>query len=237
MENYCLIIPIYRHVEQFAKFIKKLPDIPIFLVDDGNSIEDKKKIKALAEQNNMKLISLPRNQGKNAAVFAGFRAALEHGYTHALQIDADGQHNNEDIERFISISKENSFAIINGCPVYDDSVPKSRLYGRKITNFWVMIETGGKHIKDAMCGFRVYPLKEVKPLLDSGITFKRMGGDIEIIVKAFWLGIKIINVDTNVTYPKDGFSNFNTLKDNIKISAMHTMLVTEKILRMMKWKK
>lgn len=240
MEKFCLVIPIYRHLEQFKAFVTKLPAMPIFLINDGNSPSDREQLSKIAARHHLILISLPHNQGKNAALLAGMKAAYSQGFDYAVQIDADGQHQVEDIAKFINLSKQNPQAIINACPIYDHTVPKSRLYGRKITNFWVVIETGGCYIKDAMCGFRVYPLKPLTPLLNRGLVFNRMGGDIEIIVKAHWMGLKIINVPTKVVYPKDGFSNFRTFTDNLKISLLHSLLVTLRLknlfLRLIKWK-
>jgi hypothetical protein len=160
-----------------------------------------------------------------AAVLAGIKSAGDDGYTHALQIDADGQHCPDDIPEFLRTAKDNPRALINGCPVYDKSAPKSRVFGRKITNFWVWIETGSRSIKDAMCGFRVYPLAPMKAVFRGKLVFKGMGGDIEILVRACWHGIQIINVGARVIYPESCISNFSMLKDNLKFFALHTMLV------------
>jgi hypothetical protein len=89
----------------------------------------------------------------------------------------------------------------------------------------VLLETGDKNIKDAMCGFRVYPLAQIEPIIVKGLICKRMGGDIEILVKASWQGIKVVTLDTKVVFPKGGVSNFSMIKDNLKLFALHTLLV------------
>jgi glycosyltransferase involved in cell wall biosynthesis len=215
-------VPVYRHAAAFAAFSKLLPrDVPVIVVDDGNPEEESRILAGLGYPT----LRLPRNMGKGGAMLAGLRAAAAEGYTHALQIDADGQHDAGDIPKFLSASRDNPGAVINGCPLYDADAPKPRVYGRAVTNFWVRLETGDRGIRDAMCGFRVYPLGPMRPLLDRGLVFKRMGGDIEILVKGRWQGIPIITLETRVTYPKGGSSNFSMLKDNIKFIGLHTMLV------------
>jgi glycosyltransferase involved in cell wall biosynthesis len=224
----CIVVPVYRHAAKFAVFSELLPkNIPMVVVDDGNSEEESRILQNLGYPT----IRFPRNQGKGRAMMAGLRKAADEGYTHALQIDADGQHDINDIPKYLSTAKDNPRALINGCPIYDADAPRARVYGRKITNFWVRLETGCENIRDAMCGFRVYPLGAMKPLLDDGLFFNRMGGDIEILVRAYWLGIEIITLDTKVTYHEDGFSNFSMLRDNIRFFGLHTMLVCTMLAR------
>lgn len=225
MFNPCIIVPVYRHAAQFSDFAPKLSEYQLIIVDDGNDDEQKALLAAVVEKYGARLISLPRNQGKSAAMLAGFNYAMEAGFSHALQIDADGQHDADDIAKFMAQGRENPLCIINGNPVYDRRAPALRRNGRKITNFWVCLETLSHDISDAMCGFRLYPLKQISPLLKKGLVFKRMAGDIELIVKAHWLNIKIINMNTNVIYPENGMSNFQIVKDNVKISVLHTILI------------
>ena len=140
-----------------------------------------------------------------------------------MQIDADGQHDIHDIPLFFKIANSHPNDLIIGNPTYDESAPRSRLIGRKITKFWVMVETLNKNMPDTMCGFRVYPLKLIEPVLKT-IKFKRMGFDIEIVVKAFRNGVKIISIPTKVIYPESGVSHFHTFRDNFYISLLHTYL-------------
>jgi hypothetical protein len=148
---------------------------------------------------------------------------MKNGFTHVVQIDADGQHDARDIKNFLELSEINPTAIINGCPLYDNSVPKCRLYGRKITNFCVKLESLFVDIGDAMCGFRLYPLTEISDLLDD-IKSYRMGFDIELIVKAARKNIKIINYRTKVKYSQGNISSFRMLKDNLLITFLHIYL-------------
>lgn len=233
----CLIIPIYNHGNEFKKFIPKLTKykIPIIIIDDGSKTNTKEILKQIHKQEeNVFLFTLKENQGKGAAFIKGIKEAYKLNFTHALQIDADGQHNPKDINKFLSKAKENKNALINGTPIYDENAPKSRTQGRKITNFWIAIETLSFDIKDAMCGFRVYPIEKIIKLIKTTNISKRMTFDIEIIVKLHWAGIKIINIPTKIKYPKSGTSNFRMLKDNLQISYLHTKLCILMLLKLPK---
>ena len=153
------------------------------------------------------------------------------GFTHALQIDADCQHNTKDIPAFLALSRMHPKAIISGVPIYDHSVPKSRLYGRRITNFWVMIETLSFQVKDAMCGFRLYPVNPVIQLVEKTKLQLGMGFDIDILVRLIWEGITVLSQSTKVIYPADGISHFKLLRDNLRISWTHTRLFFGMLLR------
>ena len=234
-----IIVPFYNHLSCFKQTAKHYADTryPILLVNDGSSFKETKGVKTLAKQYHFPYLELKQNSGKGAAVITGIKWAIEHNYTHALQIDSDGQHNYRDISKFFTLSKKNSHCIINGIPLYDHSVPKSRLYGRKITNFWVCIETGTSQIKDVMCGLKVYPLNEMKFVLPL-LKFKRMGFDIEIIVKSYLNGINIVNCPTKVIYPPNGISHFKATRDNCEIFLTHTTLCLYSFYkRLFSWRK
>src|SRR5690606_30749842 len=195
--------------------------LPILLVNDGSRDSCTEVLRQLAAKSEqVHLLELPENRGKGGAVKAGLRWAAEH-YTHALQVDADGQHDVADLERFLAAAKDHPDALISGLPVYDENIPKSRYYGRQITHFWVRIHTLSGQIKDSMCGFRVYPLQPVVALLDEEFTGDRMDFDIEIMVRWVWRGGEIIHLPTQVIYPEDGVSHFNLWGDNLLISRMH----------------
>ena len=127
--------------------------------------------------------------------------------------------------------------IIMAQPTYDKSAPKSRLYGRKVTNFWVYIETGGKFKMDTMCGFRVYPLQQIEKILPY-VWFNRMGFDIEIIVKSFLNHIPVMGKTTKVIYQETGVSHFRPLKDNLEICCVHTNLCVYSVWKFLtKWRR
>lgn len=222
----CVVIPIYRHETTVKAVAQRISEkgFPVFLVDDGNTPEAKRVLEAVSKEiPSTTLVSYEQNMGKGYAVTKGLKAAYEAGFTHALQVDADGQHDLNAIDFFVKAARKHSENLISAFPLYDASAPKSRTQGRKITNFWVCIETLSCAIPDSMCGFRIYPLDKVVPVLKNIGNF-RMGFDIEIIVRLCWKGVKMNFYPIKVQYPEGGTSNFHVVKDNIAISWTHTKL-------------
>lgn len=234
----CAIIPSYRHTAALPSLCAALRTQceTVFIVDDGNDAPAREAIAALhAPESGVEVLRLDINSGKGAAMIAGFRAALERGFTHALQIDADGQHDIADLPRFVEAARLQPKALICGKAVYDQSVPKSRRFGRYITHFWVWVETCSFDIADSMCGFRLYPLDAVARVLKHTNLGARMDFDTEIAVHLHWRGVQVVNLPTRVIYPAGNVSNFKMLQDNVRISLMHTRLVLQAPFRL-PWK-
>jgi glycosyltransferase involved in cell wall biosynthesis len=235
------VIPVYNHGEAVGAVVAKVRShgLRCILVDDGSSADCAAVLDALAQGPGVTLLRLAANQGKGGAMMAGLRAASDTGYSHALQIDADGQHDAGDIPRFLARAAAEPGAVICGVPVYDESVPLGRLVGRYATHVWVWINSLSLEIRDSMCGFRVYPLAPVVKLFDEARLGRRMDFDPEVLVRLHWRGLKIVSVPTRVTYPQDGLSHFRLGLDNWLISRMHARLALGMLLRapMLLWRK
>jgi len=223
----CAVIPVYNHGATIGAVVNGLRTcgIPSILVDDGSGVACALALNTLAaETSTVTLVRLPVNRGKGAAVSAGLRAARAAGYSHALQIDADGQHTIEDVPAFLAAARQQPDVVICGLPVFDATIPRSRLYGRRFTRLWVWINTLSTDIPDAMCGFRIYPLVLTDDLIAAESPGARMDFDIEILVRLHWRGIPMRWLDTRVVYPAGGVSHFRLWRDNVLISFMHTRL-------------
>lgn len=233
--KYCFIVPVFNHHDFIEGTLEKLLPfgIPVFLVDDGSVQKCANILRVLADAyERVQLIRLPENQGKGGAVMAGIRAANDAGFTHGLQIDADGQHDISDIPKFIEYSKTHPQSLVSGKPIYDDSIPKARLYGRYFTHVWVWVETLSLSIKDSMCGFRIYPLQKTIALCNSHSVGRRMDFDTDVMVRLYWRGVPVHFIPTRVIYPENGVSHFDKVADNILITKMHTRLVFGMFLRL-----
>jgi glycosyltransferase involved in cell wall biosynthesis len=231
----CIVIPFYNHAGAIAQVVAALKPLglPCHIVDDGSDMNAQQVLAQIAARESwVTLQRLPENQGKGAAVMAGCDAALAEGFTHAVQIDADGQHDVADVPKLLEHARRHPAALISGQAVYDESVPRSRLYGRYITHVWVWINTLSLEIRDSMCGLRVYPLATACQVWRKHRVGHRMDFDTEVLVRLSWSGVTIINIPTNVTYPTDGVSHFRLLQDNVFISLMHARLFFGMLLRL-----
>ena len=234
MHNPCAVIPVYNHETAVPAVVDALlaAGLPCVLVDDASSPACAAVLEHLAQGENIFLIRLAVNQGKGGAVMAGLREASRLGFTHALQVDADGQHDLRDVATFMQVSQQNPEALICGYPQYDASVPKGRLYARYLTHVWVWINSLSLQIPDSMCGFRVYPLAPTLALINSVTLGKRMDFDPEILVRLAWRNQPMRWLPTKVHYPQDGLSHFRLFHDNALISGMHTKLFFGMLVRL-----
>jgi len=231
----CVIVPVYNHEQAIPLVAEKLKvyGLPCLLVNDGSSEACSRVLADCARQEPgwVTLLNRPENGGKGAAVIDGFKEAVRLGFTHAIQIDADCQHDFNDIPKFLEVSRLNPGAMILGQPCFDETAPKSRRYGRRFTNLWVWINTLSFTIADGMCGFRLYPLAAVDQLIRTTSIAKRMDFDIDIVVRLYWQGVDAVNIPTAVQYPYDGVSHFKLWRDNVMISATHARLFFGMLLR------
>ena len=229
------LVPVYRHGKTACLLAEKLAtmDLPVILVDDGNDRETKELLaECAAGINGVVLVSLEKNAGKGGAVIKGFEKASELGLSHVFQIDADGQHDTGRAAFFLAESGEYPTRVICGYPEYDDTAPKSRVKGRKISNFWAVLVTLSGALKDVLCGFRVYPVEAALRITRNPFLDKRMGFDLEILIRLYWNEVYPVFHSVKVSYPADGISNFRIVKDNVRISWTFTRLCIEMLLRL-----
>ena len=233
MHKPCALIPVFNHELALPAVVAQLraAGLPCVLVDDGSSAACAAVIDGLAAQAGCYLLRLPSNQGKGGAVMAGLREAARLGFSHALQVDADGQHDLQALDGFLAAAAASPQRLICGYPQYDASVPRGRLYGRYLTHVWVWINSLSLSIPDSMCGFRVYPLAATLALLDSVTLGRRMDFDTEILVRLSWRNQPMQWLPIRVRYPADGLSHFRLLHDNALISKMHAKLFFGMLLR------
>lgn len=239
----CLLVPHYDHVGQFRGLLPSLvaTNLPIVIVDDASPAGALAELERLVDDcgGEITLVRHEKNQGKGSAVTTGLVTALDAGFTHALQIDADGQHDVAYIADLRALSAEHPDAIACGAPVFDESISRLRYYGRYLTHALVWLETLSMDLRDAMCGFRVYPTGPVVALIQRKAPGRRMAFDPELLVRASWAGIPIHFTPVEVRYPEDGASHFHYLRDNVIISWMHTRLIFGMLLRLpvLLWRK
>lgn len=238
--NILVTIPHYNHADTVGEVVLAMRALNLncLLIDDGSDESARMVIGKLAEQEGVEAIFLEKNGGKGAAMKAGLIYGQKMNYSHALQIDADAQHCLADAQKLLNEAFRQPEAVICAEPIYGEDAPKSRLYGRKITNFWIAINTGSRALRDGMCGFRIYPLRAVSNILEQQKIGNRMDFDIEILVWLYRYKNPFVWVKTPVTYTTGASSHFRGFQDNWLISRMHARLFFQMLaqrLRLKRW--
>lgn len=221
-----LLIPIYEHKDEISAVVDSLrpAGLPCLIVNDGSGAETRAVLEQLAARNPwLRLHHRAANGGRGAALKTGYRLAFEHGYSHALQLDADGQHDASDVPAFLAAMADAPHALVLGAPQFDDSAPKSRLYGRKLSRLMVWLATRSFAVDDPLCGFRGIPLRPTVALLDAVPTGDHMEFDPQLIIQLCWAGVEVRNVPTRVVYRRGGLSHFDALWDNVRLSGMYAL--------------
>lgn len=222
----CVLVPVYNHEGAVAATCRALERLalPILLIDDGSDAECAGVLRTLAERPGVQLLALETNGGKGRAVREGLFHAHALGFSHALQVDADGQHDVQSLPPFIEAARRDPAALIVGYPQFDHSVPKLRFCARYITHLWVWLNTLSLELRDTMCGVRLYPLARLTPMLARRGCGDRMEFDTEVLVRWHWRYRRVANLPVRVHYPQDGVSHFRLWRDNLLMARMHLRL-------------
>ena len=223
-----IVLPAKNEAQNLPNLLRRLkkeiPAAEILVIDDGST----DKTKELAEQADAKVISHPYSQGNGASIKTGARNAKG---DIIVFMDADGQHLASDAVKFLESAKNQPESLVLGQPYFDESAPKSRVYGRKITQFFVWLETVSFEIKDTLCGFRVYPLSAFHAIAQQVQLRERMDFDPEIAVRMYWERVPVINIETPVRYDEEGLSHFHFFRDNVLMISLHVSLLLEALQR------
>lgn len=224
----CAVVPTYDNPRTVRDVVTRLREhvADVFVVDDGSGPEGRAACERLQRDGLAQVLHHAHNRGKGAAVKTGLAAAAARGFTHVFQVDADGQHDLASAPAFVAAARARPDALVLGYPIYDDTAPNARKTARKVTKFWVDVETGKGTITDALIGCRVYP---VAAALASGTRGNRMDFDVEIAVRMARRGVPVVNLPVRVRYltaDEGGISHFRPVRDIVALSWMHSRICT-----------
>jgi glycosyltransferase involved in cell wall biosynthesis len=234
--THLVLIPSYNTGPRLAATVQEASRAwpAVWVVIDGSTDGSGAGIDAVSPGNEgVRVLRLPRNGGKGAAILHGLIAALSAGFTHALTMDADGQHPAGRIAAFMAESVRHPDAMILGVPEFDASAPAARVRGRRISNWWANLETGGA-IGDSLFGFRVYPIEPLIAVMRGSRWMRRYDFDAEAAVRLCWRGVPAINLPAPVRYfaaDEGGVSHFKYGRDNALLTWMHIRLVLTALFR------
>lgn len=222
-----LLIPLYNHGVTVRRVVEKglAAGWPVLVVDDGSSDGGLERLNGLE----CATLRLEINQGKGAAVLAGARWAAERGYVKIIIVDADDQLDPAEARLLAEAAADHPQALVVGARRMDHSnAPRSSLFGRSFSNFWVHLECG-RELPDTQSGFRLYPVKELLQLVTD---CRRYDFEVEVLTRAAWAGLPILSVEVSVHYPPGGerVSHFHQFRDNFRLTCLHTRLVSRALL-------
>ncbi|MBT8043597.1 MAG: glycosyltransferase family 2 protein [Verrucomicrobiae bacterium] len=227
----CIMIPSYNTGPLLRKTVKDALEkwSDVFVMIDGSTDGSDDDLESLASQPDARLRvhRIPHNKGKGAAFLTGIKLAMDEGFTHALAMDADGQHPASHIQQFMDAGADHPEALVLGDPVFDDSAPTIRIKGRKISNWWANFTTMWWGINDSLFGMRLYPLKPLRRVFSSTMGARRFDFDPECAVRLCWAGVPVINLPTPCRYLSEdegGVSQFKYFRDNALLTWMYTRL-------------
>jgi len=236
--SHLVLIPSYNpgmNVDETVRVAREHWN-PVWVIVDGSTDGSAERLSAMAARDpGLRVIVLPHNRGKGAAVLAGLDAAAACGFTHALVMDSDGQHPGDLIPAFMAASKAAPDAMVLGMPKFDASAPRLRVQGRRLSNLWANVETLWAGIGDSLYGFRVYPVAPLAAIMHTQTRMRRFDFDPEAAVRLCWRGVRPINIDAPVRYYKadeGGVSHFHYGRDNLLLTWMHLRLVGGFLLRL-----
>lgn len=227
----CILIPTYDNPDTIRDVVRSVRTLceDVVVVDDASGPANQREVEKLGAEGLALVTRRAKNGGKGAAVKTGFLFAREHGFTHAIQVDADGQHALPDIAKFLELAEAHPEAAILGQPIFDETAPTHRMILRRVTIFWTRREVGDDRVGDPLCGFRGYPIEAA---IATGTIGDRMDFDPEIVVRLAWMGVPIVHVPTRVRYIAGGVSHWRAFEDNWLIAKMHTRLMWRRMMHL-----
>ncbi len=221
-----IVIPVYNHAGTLLNIVNRALAVhdKVMVVDDGSTDGGAGILAGL----DVDVIRHEKNLGKGAAILTAARTARSLGMTHIVTMDADGQHDPNDFRRIVNVLKEDTDAMIIGRRNFQASdIPVLCRISRYLANFWFRVQTG-RSVGDARCGFRIYPLAVLENLT---LRIRRYAFETEVLVKAAWAGVKLLETDISVYFPPTGkrISQFNIFMDTLRVGLLNFHLTLRSI--------
>jgi glycosyltransferase involved in cell wall biosynthesis len=187
------IIPAYEEAPRVGRVVSgAMAHLPVLVVDDGSTDETA----AIAEAAGATVLRQVPNQGKGAALRAGFRWALERDFEAVLTLDADGQHDPTEIPAFLAARAQPGSDLIIGRRDFSRMPPIRQLSNRVggLAFSWAV----GRRIPDNQSGFRLVSRRLMEAMLTSGESGFEF--EVEMITTAIRAGWAIEWVPIRTIY-------------------------------------
>ena len=231
-QKFAIVIPVYNHGTTVADVVRKAVQhqLPVIVVDDGSTDEGYDNIKRIT---GIRVLRHPHNLGKGAALRTGMAEAARLA-DWAICLDADGQHDPDDIIHLMGAIPDGRRPIVIGRRIGMETAPWTSRFGRQFSNFWVWVSSGVR-LTDSQSGFRIYPLPEV---LSLDVCAGRYQFEIEVLAKAAWRAMPIVEVPVSVTYAPghQRISHFRPWQDFVRNTQTFSRLIVKRIFTPHLWR-
>lgn len=186
-----------------------LQDREIIVVDDGS----RDGTARVAREKSCTVLVHETNRGKGAALHTAFTAAKERGFDVALTVDADGQHPAEEAKRVLDADDDAEALILGIRELRRDGAPRKNVFSNDISNFFLS-RFAGRPLADTQCGLRRYPIGKTLALNARGTGYEL---EAEVLLRAVWAGVRVVEVPIRVLYPEDRVTHFRVGRDPWRI--------------------
>ena len=219
----CCVIPVFNHAATAPAVIERARAVmrDVLVIDDGSDDIDLAK---LYEGTDVEVVRHPRNLGKGASLLTAIRTLAPRGYDYMITLDADAQHDPEDIRRFLPLLESGGRTVVAGVRDFSvPNVPRRSKIGRALSDFCFLLETG-KRISDSQSGFRAYPLPYVSRIRCTPLRYEF---ETELLVRCMWTGLDLAEVPISTHYDPPGkrVSHFRPFRDNGRMVLLHIRLM------------
>jgi len=208
----CALIPAFNEEAAIGEVVKKVSAHldTVLVIDDGSSDHTSEAAQAAGAVT----IRLEPNQGKGAAIKAGFKEAGARNMRAVVCMDADGQHDPNEIPLFLNAQDKGD--IILGCRMSKtDDMPFVRACTNRFMS-WLISKYAGQRILDTQCGYRM-----IKQHVWESVTIERLGYDMEseFLIKASRQGFQVHEVPIATIY-NQATSDIHPIRDTIRFFHM-----------------
>jgi glycosyltransferase involved in cell wall biosynthesis len=211
----CVLIPAYQAEQTLERVIKDLREtLPalanaIIVIDDGSTDGTARVARAAG----CTLVSHAKNRGKGAALVSGLMAAREAGHAIALSVDADGQHPGDAAQRVLLAAEDPGALVLGIRALATAGAPRKNQLSNGISNFFIS-HFAGRPLQDTQCGLRRYPVETTLALAARG---KGYDFEAEVLLRAIWAGVAVVEEPIRVLYPEDRVTHFHVVRDPWRI--------------------
>ncbi len=207
------LIPAWNEAPRIRRIIEGARRfLPVLVVDDGSTDGTAE----VAQATGATVVRHPRNMGKGMALKTGFAWALEHGYDAVLTLDADGQHDPEEIPKFLEAFYRGEGDLIIGRRRFSE-MPWPRWWSTPLGTLLLSLALG-RYIPDNQCGYRLIGRRALECSL--GLASSGFEMEVEMIAEALRRGLSIGWVPIRTIYGIGKRSYFHPLKDTLRFLRM-----------------